>query len=73
MLEERTQDLDNGLEGVVGKFDVVQLNAVRSIPSNILELAEDQVGTLNRDPVARSAALSAEQIQSPSVGSVCLL
>jgi hypothetical protein len=38
-----------------------------------LELAEDQVGTLNRDPVARSAALSAEQIQSPSVGSVCLL
>ena len=60
-------------EGVVSQLDVVIVQALHGVPSNALELWEDQVGTFNGDTTSSPLALSAEQIQPSPVWPIGLL
>ena len=70
MLVEEAQRLPYRQERVLGELDVVIVDALRRVPSRILQLRHHQEGSLHGNVASTPQALPTEKFKSPPVSSV---
>ena len=73
VLVQQVKHVPHRDKGVVRQLHIVVVDALSSIPSRVLQLWKNQVGTLYGGVLSSPHALTRKQIQASSVGSICPL